>query len=238
MEINKYLDLQTAWANKIVVFPDQKGFQFQPTMNILSLDVQYSDEMAYVAGDIQSFDGQFRQTFGMITRTNFEYIPSLFCFREAPPLLTFIEYLRKNANFPTFEVVLIDGHGVAHHRKFGVASCVGLLANTPTLGCAKDTLLKYDSVLETTKNSIVEICLDNEMVGYAFRSQENIKPLYVSAGHLISQIESLEIVKKLCTDYRNPEPLRRADAVARLLQKQQFTKEYIFLGEVECMKIE
>ncbi len=237
MEIDKYLDLQQTWANEIIIFPKNKGFQFQPTMNILSLDVQYSDEMAYVAADIQSFDGQFIQTFGMITHTNFEYIPSLFCFREAPPLLTFIQYLQKNKDFPPFDVILVDGHGIAHHRKFGVASCVGLLANMPTLGCAKDTLVKYNTTLNIAKNSTADIFLGDEMVGYAFRSQENIKPLYVSAGHLISQEESLEIVKNLCKMYRNPEPLRRADAVARLLQKGERTKEYIFLGEMECVKI-
>lgn len=237
MDIDKYLDLQDKWANDIVIDADETKYNFDSSTRILSLDIQYTENMAYMAGDIQSFDGNFQVTYGLITKTYFDYIPSLFCFREAPPLITFIEYLQKNKDLPHFDLILVDGHGIAHHRKFGVASCVGLFTKMPTLGCAKDTLLKYETTLENEKNSTAEIYLENEVVGYALRSQTNIKPMYVSAGHLISQAKSVEIIKNLCKAYRNPEPLRRADAVARLLQKEQFTKDYIFLGETECVKI-
>ncbi|MGB1217271.1 MAG: endonuclease V, partial [Saprospiraceae bacterium] len=118
---------------------------------------------------------------------------------------------------------IIDGHGTAHPRKLGVASWVGIKTKIPSIGIAKDTLLKFDykSNLAEAENSSLPVHLDGETVGYALRTQESIKAVFVSAGHLISQNQALDVVKRIKGEYRIPEPIRRADQKARLAAKAE-----------------
>lgn len=231
-----YFALQDEWAKKIIIPNQNSGFFAQQDSKILTLDIQYSGDIAFVAGDVQTLSSKHLGTFALKTMCNFGYQAGLFCFREGAPLWTLVKEMLENPNLPTPDLLIVDGHGIAHPRKFGVACWLGLASNMPVLGCAKDTLVKYDSVLADEKNSIAPILLENQILGYALRTQKSIKPVFVSAGHLISQTESLRIIQQITGEYRIPEPLRRADMIARKVQKAEFTKDYQYLGEFNLAK--
>jgi len=111
------------------------------------------------------------------------------------------------------DVVVLDGNGILHPRRMGVASHFGILANQATIGCAKSILYGENHVPDKIRLSHAEIRSHRELLGFALRTKFNCKPVYVSAGHLITQHQSLEIMKKCCGNYRIPEPTRIAHEI-------------------------
>lgn len=200
---------------------------------ILALDIQYAGEQACVAGDLQVWQGEHFGIYTGIAQTGLAYQPGLFSFREGPPLYDFVKYLERQTTIkPDF--IVVDGHGIAHHRKFGVASWLGLALEMPTLGCAKDTLLQYAGELGIEKGSKLPIYLENELVGYALRSQAGVKPIFVSVGHLLDLESSVLIINALVSEFRIPDMLRRADQAARNLAKNldNFTISSHHFGQI------
>jgi deoxyribonuclease V len=168
-----------------------------------------------------------------ITKTSFPYIPGLLSFRETPALL---ECWEKLATAP--DVVMLDGQGLAHPRRFGIACHFGLLTATPALGCAKTVLRgKFDEPNE--KAGSYSLMTDkSEVVGAAVRTKDKVAPVYVSAGHLIDLKSAIEIalscVKGYTADtnaglfetrpqskskYRIPEPTRQAHILVNELRR-------------------
>jgi len=139
----------------------------------------------------------------------FPYVPGLLSFREAPVILAACEKL---ANTP--DLILVDGQGLAHPRRLGLASHLGLLWDRPTIGCAKSRLCgEYDPVENGIgKFSMLIDC--GEIVGAVLRTKSKTKPLYISTGHRISLEKAIEMVLKCCRGYRMPEPTRLAHLAA------------------------
>ncbi len=213
------LENQQREMAKKVIIPSKEDSYFPENEDIIfSLDVQYVGEQAYVALDAQRWNGEHLGIYVSLQSTPFPYIPQFFSFREAPVLLALIRSVQeKYALKPS--LLLIDGHGIAHPRKLGVASLVGLESHLPTIGCAKEPLLKYEGVLGQEKGSYISLFLENEEIGRVLRSQNGIKPVFVSAGHLINLENSCEVILSLSTTYRICEPHRRADQAARAFAK-------------------
>jgi deoxyribonuclease V len=139
----------------------------------------------------------------------FPYIPGLLSFREAPAVLA---SLGKLENLP--DVLLVDGHGLAHPRRFGIASHIGVLLNISTIGCAKSLLIgKHDPLAETV-GSCADIHHEDEIVGVALRTRQGVKPLYVSVGHKIDLQSAIRIVLLTSSGFRLPEPSRCAHHLA------------------------
>ena len=133
---------------------------------------------------------------------SYPYIPGLFMLREGEPLLKIVRLLKNS-----FDVLLIDGHGILHPRKCGLASYVGLMIDKPTIGVAKNLLC--GSILE---NNYIEF--NKTTLGY--RLKNNKKDIYISVGHKISLETSINIVKKLTKKSEFiPEPLRIADIYSK-----------------------
>lgn len=181
---------------------------------VLSLDIQYEGEEAHVAGDLQRFGGAHIGTWAGVARANFPYLPGYFCFREGPPLLALVRRMEREG-MPTPQVILIDGHGVAHPRRFGVACWMGLATGLPTVGCAKETLVHFDEHPEPARGRWSPVSWKGEVVGAVLRTQAHVKPVFVSAGHRLHQEAARALVMGLVAEYRVPEPLRRADHAAR-----------------------
>jgi deoxyribonuclease V len=138
-------------------------------------------------------------------RTKFPYIPGLLAFREVPALLQVWEKIR---NKP--DVMILDGQGIAHERRTGIATHFGLLTDIPSIGCAKSRLAgSFDEPGNRTFDQS-PIWDGNEQVGVALRSKPDCKPLYISPGHGITIGQSLEIVSKCIRRHRVPEPTRLA----------------------------
>jgi deoxyribonuclease V len=142
-------------------------------------------------------------------KITFPYIPGLLSFRESPLILAACEKL---SSLP--DLVLIDGQGIAHPRRFGLASHVGLFLDLPTIGCAKSILCGRHGLVGEEAGSNTELLDNGELVGAALRTKAGAKPIYVSVGHRISLASALQWVIRCCRGYRLPEPTRLAHLAA------------------------
>lgn len=220
--------LQHEFSRKVIV-PSRED-SFVPSNDdalIFSLDVQYVGEEGFVALDVMSFGGDHRGIFVCRERTTFPYIPQFFSFREAPLLLNTIRLVQEQKGLQP-ALLLIDGHGLAHPRKFGIASHVGVEMDVPTIGCAKETLLRYSGELGELRGNTLPVLLEGEEVGRVLRTQNGKNPVFVSVGHLIELGVACEIVLNLSSAYRISETLRRADMAARAFARGE---NQIFGGE-------
>ena len=138
------------------------------------------------------------------------YIPGLFSFREAPAALAALARLTARP-----DVILCDGHGRAHPRRFGLACHVGLETDTPTIGVAKSILCGALAPLGDERGTTAALIDGGEVVGLALRTQTGVKPVYVSVGHAISLATAARLVLACAPRYRLPETTRLADRLSR-----------------------
>jgi len=139
----------------------------------------------------------------------FPYVPGLLSFREAPLTLAACERLSV-----TPDLILVDGQGVAHPRRFGLASHLGLFLDTPTIGCAKSRLCGSHQVPGDQPGSYAEVVDKDETIGVALRTKPGTKPVYVSIGHRVDLETAIYWVMECCRGYRLPEPTRLAHLAA------------------------
>jgi len=139
----------------------------------------------------------------------FPYIPGLLSFREGPVV---IEAIKKLSIMP--DVFIFDGQGIAHPRRIGIASHVGVLLDIPTIGCAKSVLCGEFEMPGTRKGSWTPLVYNSQIIGAILRTKTDIKPVVISIGHKIDLYTSIEIILNLCTKYRLPEPIRYAHIIA------------------------
>jgi deoxyribonuclease V len=140
---------------------------------------------------------------------DFPYIPGLLSFRELPLILVVCEQLTV-----TPDLILVDGQGVAHPRRMGLASHLGLFLNTPTIGCAKSLLCGRHEIPGEEPGSYAEVVDRGETIGVALRTKTRVKPIYVSIGHKIDLQTAIHWVLECCCGYRLPEPTRLAHLAA------------------------
>lgn len=140
----------------------------------------------------------------------FRYRRSLLAFREAPLIVAALERLETKP-----DLVLVDGHGIAHPRRFGLASHVGVLTGIPTIGCAKSLLVGQHDFLGHQIGSHTPLNENGEVIGTVLRTRDGTKPMYISVGHKLDLEWAVEWVLKCCVRYRTPEPLRAAHRAAR-----------------------
>lgn len=136
----------------------------------------------------------------------FPYVPGFLTFREGPALLGAFAQLNMEP-----DVIMFDGQGVAHPRRLGIASHMGLLLNKPTIGCAKSILCGQHETLSEAPGSLAPLMHRGEKIGEVLRTKAGVKPVYVSPGHLIDFETSLDIVRRCLDGYRLPKPTRLAD---------------------------
>mgnify|MGYP000844862912 CR=1 FL=1 len=141
--------------------------------------------------------------------TAFPYVPGFLSFRETPAVLAALEALRVRP-----DLLICDGQGIAHPRRFGIACHIGLLADLPAIGCAKSLLTGRHGPLPDERGATVPLINRGEQIGVALRSRAGTKPLYISIGHRISLPTAIEYVLACLTKYRLPETTRAADGLA------------------------
>ena len=141
---------------------------------------------------------------------SFPYVPGLLSFREAPLLAQAFERLEGAP-----DLLLIDGQGYAHPRRFGIASHVGLMTGLPTIGCAKSRLCGEHEEPGRLRGSQAELRDGDDLIGTMLRTRDGVKPLYVSVGHRIGLEAAAEWVLRLAPRFRLTEPIRAADALSK-----------------------
>ena len=140
---------------------------------------------------------------------SFPYVPGLLSFREIPAAAEAIRRLRQPP-----DLLVCDGHGRAHPRRFGLACHLGVLLDVPTVGAAKNRLLGDHTLLPEERGSRVALRDDGDLVGMVLRTRSGVRPLYVSVGHRVSLETAVEWVLRCTPRYRLPETTRRAHALA------------------------
>lgn len=145
----------------------------------------------------------------------FPYVSGLLSFREVPALLAALRKLRR-----TPDVLMCDGQGVAHPRRIGIASHVGVLCRMPSVGCAKSRLIGTHEEVSVKRGSSVVLLDRDETIGEVVRTQDGINPLFVSVGHLVDQAQARKLVLRCATRYRLPEPTRLADKLVARVKRE------------------
>lgn len=178
---------------------------------VAGADAAYAREQVFGALVCISFPERkiLDQAVGQASIT-FPYIPGLFAFRELPVLETTFQNL---GTIP--DLLIAEGHGYAHPRRFGLASHLGTVLGVPTIGVAKKPLTCEVRVPGPDRGSVSEIIDENEVIGMAVRSKPGARPVYVSRGFGTRLDLAVEIVLGLSGDHRMPEPLVLADRLAR-----------------------
>jgi deoxyribonuclease V len=135
----------------------------------------------------------------------FPYVPGLLSFREAPALIAAARRLKFEP-----DVLMLDGQGLAHPRRLGLACHVGLLADRPSLGCAKSRLCGEHGMPGQNAGASKPLMHNGELVGRVVRTRRGVKPVFVSVGHRITLADAVALTLRCCTKYRLPEPTRLA----------------------------
>lgn len=205
------LNIQKKLRQKVVLSDDLPA-----DINIIAgVDVEYDKESDTIAGAIVLMDYNTLDTIEVAThcmQVPFPYIPGLFSFREMPVLL---EAFQKLLTFP--DLIVCDGHGWAHPRRFGLACHLGVTLDMPALGCGKTRLFGHFEAPGQERGAVSSLFADddNEHIGNVLRTQTGINPVFVSAGHKISLATATNIVLKMAIEFRLPETTRKADQYAR-----------------------
>jgi len=148
-------------------------------------------------------------------KLRFPYVPGLLSFREGPVLLAAFARLRSEP-----DLILIDGHGRAHPRLFGIASHIGVLLDKPTIGCAKSRLVGEHDEPSAKVGSTESLWFKGERVGEVLRTRDDVKPIYVTTGHRVSLDSAVGLVRQCCDGFRIPKPTREADHYVRELRRK------------------
>jgi deoxyribonuclease V len=152
---------------------------------------------------------------GAVCKMGMPYIPGLLSFREAPAILQALAKVRSR-----WDVLLMDGQGIAHPRRFGIASHVGLWLGRPTIGCGKSLLCGEFKDLGDEPGDIAPLIDRGDVIGMAVRTKKKTKPIFVSVGHLAELGGAIRRVLACLGGYRIPEPTRQAHLHVNELRRQ------------------
>ena len=200
-------EIQRSLAEKVSRSGEVKGPRF-----IAGVDISVKRETGQATGAVVILESpELRVVEVKIIggRLDFPYIPGLLSFREAPLILAACQELTLVP-----DLILVDGQGIAHPRRMGLASHLGLFLNTPTIGCAKSLLCGRHEVPGGEPGSQAEIVDEGEIIGAALRTKPGVRPVFISIGHKLNLESAIYWVLKCCRGYRLPEPTRLAHLAA------------------------
>lgn len=176
------------------------------------LDVAYAGETGRLAAAAACVDietGEVVDRAVVTGATDFPYVPGLFSYRELPSLLEALDALTT-----TPDVLVCDGQGIAHPRRFGLASHAGVATGIPSIGVGKTAMGEF-APPPPERGAWTPLLDGDEVVGRTLRTQTGVKPLFVSIGHLVDLDTAADLVLRLCRGYRQPETTRAADHLCR-----------------------
>jgi deoxyribonuclease V len=185
---------------------------FGPVQTVAGVDIGFEDDGATTraAVVVLDFPALTVRASALSRRpTSFPYIPGLLSFREVPAALDALAQL----DAPP-DLLLVDGQGTMHPRRLGIACHLGLLSNIPAIGVAKSYLLGQHAPLAEERGAWQPVYDEGERIGVILRSRTRVRPIYVSAGHRISQESALDYTLRCLTRYRLPETTRQAHNLA------------------------
>ncbi|WP_328877945.1 endonuclease V [Streptomyces sp. NBC_00299] len=186
--------------------------------HVTGVDVAYDDERDVVAAAAVVLDAATLEVVAESTavgRISFPYVPGLLAFRETPTVLAALDALPCPPG-----LVVCDGYGLAHPRRFGLASHLGVLTGLSTIGVAKNPFTFTYDAPAPTRGSSAPLLAGDEEVGRALRTRTAVKPVFISVGHRVTLPNACAHTLALTPEYRLPETTRRADALCRRVLKE------------------
>ncbi len=216
--------LQRQLADRVVRERPRGPFRW-----IAGLDAAFSDGGRVCVAAVVLWDARRRlpvECHVARRAVRFPYVPGLLTFREAPALLAALRRLSRRP-----DVLMFDGQGLAHPRRFGIASHLGVFCGLPSIGCAKSLLVGEFETPGPARGDFSPLLHEGERIGEVVRSQDGIRPLFVSVGHRMDQATARRLVLRCAVRHRLPEPTRLADRlVARA--RQENSPESGWLGAI------
>jgi deoxyribonuclease V len=204
--------LQEELASRVVAGPSLglSGLRY-----VAGADVSTQRDTAYATVVVLEFPGLSPvEVQGFEAPIQFPYVPGLLSFRELPSVVGALEKVET-----AVDALILDAQGLAHPRRMGLASHLGLLLEVPTVGCAKSRLVGRFEEPGIEKGSATDLVHRGEVVGRVVRTREGVSPVYVSVGNGIDLESSVELVLACCTRYRLPESTRQAHHAANRLRR-------------------
>ncbi|MCM3781630.1 deoxyribonuclease V [Neobacillus mesonae] len=201
-------ELQERLAKQVIQEDQVSDIQF-----VAGVDVAYSkhtDKLIAAVVILDALTLEVIESSVVEDTARFPYVPGLFSFRELPPIIRAFEQLSTSP-----DLVVCDGQGIAHPRRFGLASHLGILYDIPAIGCGKTRLIGTFTEPDNERGATSPLIDGSETIGRVLRTQRNVKPIFVSAGHRISLVTACEWVLRLSPQYRLPETTRQADQLVR-----------------------
>ena len=185
---------------------------------VAGVDAAYSDDDSVAFAAVAVVDvstNSVKEAASAVEPVRFRYVPGLLSFREIPVLIAAFEKLAVRP-----DLVVCDGHGIAHPRRFGLACHLGVIFDLPTIGCAKTHLVGDAHEPGQTRGNLSNLVHNGERVGALLRTRDRVKPLFVSPGHRISVRTACHWILALCPQYRLPEPIRMADQLVNQMKRK------------------
>ncbi len=185
--------------------------------SIAAVDTAYGKnaEIVFTSAVLVSFPEieEIERTF-QYDEVRFPYLPGLFYFREGEAMIKALSKLR---NEP--DLIIVHGHGVAHPAGCGMASLIGLAFDKPTIGCARKLLAGQHRPVPPGKGNYQPISIQSREVGYAYRTKDDVKPIFISPGHRCDMQQARDYIVRNLRGFRQPEPLRLAHLYANKFRR-------------------
>ncbi len=204
--------LQEELAPEVVAGP---GLDLTGISHVAGADVSTEGDRAYATVVVLDFPGLSPvEVRGVETELSFPYVPGLLSFREIPAVAGALEKVRTPV-----DAVIFDAQGLAHPRRMGLASHLGLFLDVPSVGCAKTRLVGVHEEPGTEKGDATDLVHRGEVIGRVLRTRKDVSPVYVSVGNGIDLQSAVGLVLACSPKYRLPETTRRAHNAANRLRR-------------------
>lgn len=200
------IELQRTLRTRLVTQP----LDLDAVKLVAGVDVGFRNELAHAAAVVLDFPSlQPAEQSIVDLPIPFPYVPGLLSFRETPAILATLTQLKS-----TPDVLICDGQGIAHPRRFGIACHLGVLLDIPSLGCAKSILVGRHAPLDEAAGSTTDLVHHGEVIGCVVRTRQAVKPVFISVGNRIDLPSAVRLALACTGGYRLPEPTRLADRLA------------------------
>jgi deoxyribonuclease V len=203
--------IQESLAAKVLCIPLRKKVKL-----IAGVDAAFTEHQIFAAACLYSFPAlSLLDEVCTVSPVSFPYISGYLSFREGEPIIRALRLLKAKP-----DLILVDGQGIAHPRRMGIASHIGVLLNLPTIGCAKSRLVGEFEEPDWKRGAQAPLRFQEKIVGAVVRTRDHVRPLFISPGHRVSLKNAVEIVLQTTRGFRIPEPLRRADFLSKRVKRE------------------
>jgi deoxyribonuclease V len=202
--------IQECLREKVVIAP----YPGEPAI-VAGVDAAFSGTHVYAVACLYSCpELRCLEQVIAVRKLRFPYVPGYLSFREGPAIMEALGKLKLRP-----DVILVDGQGIAHPRGIGIASHLGVLLHLPTIGCAKTRLIGDHREPGRKRGAWSELRYEGKIVGAVLRTRDDVRPLFISAGHRMDLESAIRIVPCCLGRYRIPEPLRCADVLSKGMRR-------------------